>query len=121
MTRSLRESGSQVDNKQAFAVLDSEAYRPCDRDESGAGEAKGSSAAEHAPAATPEILATVIAPRSAVIADEGTPPSVVVEEPPSAHPRATLDDLRGQLVQAPKERSRSASSAATETMQLTLW
>jgi len=122
VNRSLRESGSQVDDKQEFAVLDPEAFQRCDMGEPDFGEAKESSETEASAAATLEIPATEIAAQSPVLADKGTAaPSSAVEYPPPAHPGAALDDLRRQFDQTPKRRSPSASSAPAESTQMSLW
>lgn len=122
VNRSLRESGSQVDDKQDFAAIDPEAFQRCEIDEPRVEEAKESYVTEASSAATPEIPAPVTTAQSLAIADAGTPqPSAVVEVRPPTSPPTTLDDLRRQLDRAPKRRSASASSSADEATQMSLF
>ena len=122
VNRSLRESGSQVDDKQEFAALDPEAFQHCEIDEAQIEEAKEPSVASASAAVTTEIPASVTGAQSPVPADAGTPQlSVIGEDRPPVPPPTTLDDLRRQLNRAPKRRSACASSATAEATQMTLW
>ena len=122
VNRSLRENGSQVDDKQDFAALDLEAFQRCEIDEARIEEAKEPSVARASAAAPAEIPASVTATQSPVPADAGTPqPSVIGEERPPVPTPITLDDLRRQLGREPKRRSAAASSAAGEATQMSLF
>jgi hypothetical protein len=122
VNRSLRESGSQVDDKQEFAALDPEAFQRCEIDEPRVEEAKESCVTAAPAAATTEIPAPLTAAQSLAITDAGTPqPSAIAEERPPTSPSITLDDLRRQLDRTPKRRSASASSAAAEATQMSLF
>jgi hypothetical protein len=119
--RLLRESGSQVDDNQEFAVLDPEAFQHCEKDEPPIEEAKESSVAEASAVAHHEIPASVTAAQVRITEEAGTPkPSGIVEERQPTSPPITpitIDDLRRQQDQKPKRRSTSAIS----TEQMTLW
>jgi hypothetical protein len=122
VNRSLKENGSQVDDKQDFAALDPEAFQRCEIDEPGVEEAKESCVTEVSAVANTEIPAPVTAAQSLAIADAGTPqPSAIAEERPSTSPPITLDDLRRQLDRTPKRRPASASSATAEATQMSLF
>jgi helicase-like protein len=122
VNRSLRETGSQIDDKQVFAVLDPEAFQRCERDESPIEEAKESFVAEASAAAPPEVPAVVAAAQSPIPEDAGTPqPSGIVEERQHTSSPITLDDLRRQLGQSPKRRSPTVSSVTVDEAQMSLW
>jgi len=125
VNRLLKEDGSEIDEKQEFAVLDQEALQCCERDEPGNEEARGVSVVDGSAAGTPEIPAAVNAAQPSVITEKETPPTpIIVEEPPPAHPLITLDDLRRQLAQTSKRRSSaapSATSATPQSEQMSLW
>lgn len=121
INRSLRESGSQVDDKQEFAALDPEAFQHCERDESGIEGAKESCVTEASSAANPEILATEIDAQLPVLADAGTSLPATIDASLPERPPTILDDLGRRLGQMPKRRSASASSPANESTQLSLW
>jgi hypothetical protein len=122
VNRLLRESGSQVDDKHEFAVLDPEAFQDCERDEAPIEEAKESFVAVASAAAPPEVPAVVTVAQSPIPEDAGTPqPSSIVEERQHTSPPITLDDLRRQLGQVPKRRSSAASSVAVDETQMSLF
>src|SRR5262245_9233671 len=73
VNRSLRESGSQIDDKQDFAALDPEAFQRYEIDESRIEEAKESSVTAASAAATIEIPAPVTTAQPLASADARTP------------------------------------------------
>ncbi|MCI0419524.1 MAG: hypothetical protein L0312_09930 [Acidobacteria bacterium] len=125
VNRLLKEDGSEIDEKQEFAVLDQEALQRCESDGLGIEEVREAPVVDGSAAVTPEIPAAVNASYPPVIAEKETPlPPIIIEEPAPANPPTTLDDLRRQLTQTPKRRSPSASSAASvvaQSTQMSLW
>jgi len=121
VNRLLKEDGSEIDEKQEFAVLDQEALQCCERDEPGNEEAREVSVVDGSAAAIPEIPAVIDTAQPSVIAEDETPPAPIIVEELPAHPPITLDDLRRQLAQTSKRRSSAAPSATPQSEQMSLW
>lgn len=123
VNQSLKEDGSQIDDKQEFAALDEDAFRHCELDiEESAQQSEEVSA---------QLEITPVSVTSAQPVDDQTAPSHAAEkelcltatatiggEPPRR--QTTLDDLRSQ---APLKNRRNPSSAprADQPAQLSLW
>jgi hypothetical protein len=123
VNQELRESGSQIDYRQAFTALDPEAFRPCGGDESSVAEPKELSRNELPPPASPEFSAAAAAGKSPALAEAGTPQAEAnAEEPPPARSPLTLNDPQSEPCHGSvKRRSSSTSSTDADAQQLSLW
>jgi hypothetical protein len=121
VNRLLRESGSEIDNKQEFVVLDEEAFQNCERDGESSSCLSELSVADEIITTAPGLPApTVNVERpaaSAKIVAQSSPPPMIVEDQPNTQRQVTLDDLRRQQALKPKRLSSSPTSAD----QMTLW
>jgi len=120
VNRALRESGSDIGDKQLFAALDPEAFEQYEGDEASAEAAKELPAAEP-PAAPPEVPAASIETQPPVLTKQSKPEADVISEDRPNIPIVTLDEPQRQFSQEVKRRSGSSTPKDTEAKQRSLF